>query len=212
MTDSTHKNAVSLPIRTWKALAICAGKKDARYYLNGVGVDLSSGHVVATDGHRMLAHKVQFAALAPDPFRVTLIVPREAIDSLKIAGGQREVLLEIETDSSGNGTYTMIDGNARVSGDLIDGRYPDWRRVFPNEISGETAQFNPVYIGAFAKVAKELKLKESLTIAHNGDSAALIGFGLPYVVGLLMPWRAACEVLTETPEGFFSDPELSEAA
>lgn len=36
----------------------------------------------------------------------------------------------------------------------IDCTYPDFKRVVPEKISGDVAQFNPVYVGEFGKIAK----------------------------------------------------------
>lgn len=62
----------------------------------------------------------------------------------------------------------------------------------PSSLSGDAAQFNPVYVGELARAAKILHGKQGelkVTISHNGDSAALVDLGHPDFIGVLMPLR-----------------------
>ncbi|WP_395175792.1 DNA polymerase III subunit beta [Roseibium alexandrii] len=108
--------------------------EETRYYLNGVcftkhpdGRDV----VVATDGHRMIAHDLAHG------IKGDLILPRFVITSL----------LGLPTPTQIYRTDTRLElhmPGARLRTKLIDATYPDWPRVIP-EIPDEAPEirFNP---------------------------------------------------------------------
>jgi len=81
----------------------------------------------------------------------------------------------------------------------IDGTFPDWRRIIPKETDGKPAQFNPAYVGDFAKVTKALGQGQT-AFAYNGDGPALVTFGDDIDgFGVLMPMRIKREIPTRAP-------------
>ena len=97
-----------------KAVLLAAGKKDIRYYLNGVHV--TKHHLVATDGHRM--HIVCHGGDWPhDP--VTL--PRTACE-LAVKG--KTTTLEITPTAVGP-----------ISCHPVGGAYPDYTRVMAGRMA-----------------------------------------------------------------------------
>ncbi len=121
--------AITLPINMLKAALISAGKKDARYYLNGICVDGRT--LVATDGSRLFAAKIPDDELVPD-----VIIPRDAVErALKIAD-KRQVVIGLSHDPVAK---TWVLGG--LTFEPIDGKYPDWRRLIPKvlENNGATA-------------------------------------------------------------------------
>jgi DNA polymerase-3 subunit beta len=175
-----------------KALLICAAKQDIRYYLKGVLVDARASDVtlVTTDGHRLLAYPVAvdaIEALAPGQY----IIPREALEAVKPAKAGRVTLpITIEIDTA-KGLENKITGATSVVTPLIDGKFPDWRRVLPKTVSGEPAQYQAEYLGDFGRIADLLGTKYP-HIHHNGSSAAIVG-NLGAALGVLMPMRSDAE-------------------
>lgn len=171
-----------------KAAAIVASKEAVRYYLNGVAIQANDKGVfiVATDGHRACVFR---QSEAHDSAPIDIIIPSSAINALKT----KEDTVDLRKI---NDTQYMI-GN--IAFEPVDGTFPDWRRIVPKETSGETAQFNPAYVGDFAKVAKALNKGASVLIAHNGYSASLVSFG-PDIdgFGLLMPKMRHGQVIVNT--------------
>lgn len=188
-----------------KALLLCTPKRDIRYYLLGVCIDArANGDVVlvTTDGHRMLAYPVAteaIEALAPGEY----IIPREALESVKPAKFGR-IMLPITIDIvtapdapdadrpgvtvKGKTTATVTGATSSVT-PLIDGKFPDWRRVMPKTATGETAQFNAEYIADFGKIAQLMGNKTPTPyINHNGSGCAAVT-GLGAALGLIMPIR-----------------------
>ncbi len=182
---------MQIPTNHLKAALLFAAKKDVRYYLNGVLIEWDSENVtiVATDGHRLFAatHPVDEPA---EPGSVIV-----SYDDVKCAlsGYKAETIEFTPNDSVGvrlqHGLQTATLGNASFQ--PIDGTYPDWRLVVPAKISGETAQFDPRYVGDLAKASKALGVKDAQAhVYHNGMSAALVTFGgREDCYAILMPMR-----------------------
>lgn len=184
---------ITIDHNTIKALLICAAKQDVRYYLKGVLVDArANGDVilVTTDGHRMLAYPVAvdaIEALAPGQY----IIPREALEAVKPCKAGRITLpITIEIDVA-HGRENKITGATSTVTPLIDGKFPDWRRVLPKTVSGEPAQYQAEYLGDFGRIADLLGTKYP-HIHHNGSSAAIVG-NLGAALGVLMPMRSDAE-------------------
>ncbi len=178
---------MDINIRLLKAAALVASKEQVRYYLNGVAVQAGPRglYLVATDGHRALA----FRQSGDDLPEVNIIIPADIIAGIKPPKGVDIVYLTKESESRWRIDYC----GASISFAPIDGTFPDWRRIVPKETSGELAQFDPAYIGDFAKVAKALgaNAKAGVKISHNGPGPALVTFGDDIDgFGLLMPTRA----------------------
>lgn len=91
-----------------KAVLLAAGKKDIRYYLNGVYV--TRRHLVGTDGHRM--HIVCHDGDWPQE---PVVIPRDACE---LAVKERTVELCVTPTAIGSINYKPVDG-----------RYPDYTRV-----------------------------------------------------------------------------------
>ena len=179
---------MELNIRLLKAAALAASKEETRYYLKGVSVQAGPRglYLIATDGHRALAFRQSGDALP----EVNIIIPADIIAGIKLNKHIDEATLTRESD-----THWRIDycGTA-VTFAPIDGTFPDWRRIVSKETSGALAQFDPAYIGDFAKVAKVLgsNARAGVRMAHNGDGPALVTFGDDIDgFGLLMPTRAS---------------------
>lgn len=102
-------------------------KDDARYFLNGMKFETEGNllRTVATDGHRLA---VCTMPLSQELSTHSVIVPRKAVVELArlISGGEDAVRLEIGT----NNLRVSMNGIVFTS-KLIDGRFPDYRRVFP---------------------------------------------------------------------------------
>lgn len=71
---------IILPYLELKAVALFAGKKDIRYYLNGVCVTSIDGALglVATDGHRLTVFREEEYDYDGDDF----IIPNELVQAM----------------------------------------------------------------------------------------------------------------------------------
>ena len=172
-----------------KALLTAAPKKDIRFYLNGICVDASKDTVVlvATDGHMMLSFPVSDDAIE-DRINGQFIIDRVDLDAIKPAkAGKHTLPLVIEVDDKG---YT-ISGATKAVNTLVEGKFPDWRRVVPQTLSGELAQFNLELLSRINDIRKALGRDAcDATIHHNGNSCAQVTGLHPDALLMLMPCRS----------------------
>lgn len=168
----------------------CAGKSDVRYYLNGVYVEATTKEtrLVATTGFVCAAFRYE----ASNTEAVGLIIPRATVEAFaKRVKNAKSAALRIV-----DGRHCLHWDGGSLPFDPIDGRFPDYRSVFPQSPSGETAQFNPELLLAFSKVAKTLGVGAHPEILHNGGSGALVRLnGRSDFAGVVMPWRQPVKTL-----------------
>lgn len=101
--------------------------QDVRYYLNGMyfetdGTELKS---VATDGHRLAMCSTQLNEALQNQ---SIIVPRKGVNQLLKLLDSDEASLRIQIGS--NNIRAITDGFTFTC-QLVDGRFPDYRRVIP---------------------------------------------------------------------------------
>lgn len=119
--------AQSTLARLIDATQFSMANQDARYFLNGMKFETEGNllRTVATDGHRLA---VCTMALNQELLTHSVIVPRKAVLELSrlLSNNDEMVRLEIGT----NNLRISINGIVFTS-KLIDGRFPDYRRVLP---------------------------------------------------------------------------------
>lgn len=177
---------------TLDAMLLIAGKKDIRYYLNGVNIEWNSEftRAIGCDGHKLGIYQ----AAAPDNRgNGSIIIPRDVIESLPKKAG-------ILTFSQVTETHWQIDtGTATIKFAPCDAKYPDFRRVVhPIQAagtSGVAAGFNLEYLNQFEKcgnllAGSKLRVGNRLRLHHNGDAAALVLLNcVEGFAGVVMPMR-----------------------
>lgn len=107
-----------------RKIAFAISTEEIRYYLNGISFSTDadgSPVVVATDGHRLAVH--------PIPFEIEeaggKIIPREAVQYIL----SRKV--EPETCAFADDRFQFNWPGITMDAKLINGTYPDWKRVVP---------------------------------------------------------------------------------
>lgn len=171
-----------------------AGKKDIRYYLNGVRIEFNydKTRAIATDGCKIgvyLESEKQNLGVG------ALTIPREFIEKLpKLPRGKDRNLEFSLNDQLSNNSWIVKNGQDIYHFQAIEANYPDIGRVFSGiKTSGQPAQFNADYLLAFNKCAqyiKGVKGSDNLFISHNGKDAALVDIvGCNEFIGALMPYK-----------------------
>jgi len=129
----------SLPQATLKHLFnqvfYAMAQQDIRFYLNGllVVVDSQDVTVVATDAHRLaVATKACQSLTSEQPHR-EVILPRKAVIELQRLLADTEELVSIEVAVNQARFQFIDDKEAAIElvTKLVEGKFPDWRRVIP---------------------------------------------------------------------------------
>ncbi|MBA5764159.1 DNA polymerase III subunit beta [Vibrio sp. 404] len=186
--------------------------QDVRYYLNGMlfEIDGTTLRSVSTDGHRMAVSLVQLGAEFANK---QIIVPRKGVQELVklLDAPEQPVVLQI-----GSSNVRAEVNNFVFTSKLVDGRFPDYRRVMPQSTS-KTLETNCDELRqAFSRAAilsnekfrgvrvnladNEMRItannpeqeeaEEMLDVSFEGD-AIEIGFNVSYVLDVLNTLR--CE-------------------
>lgn len=116
----------SLIIRTQFAMA----QQDVRYYLNGLLLEVGNGvlKTVATDGHRLAVSEAPLENYAgPDG---QFIVPRKTVMEMVRLLDAPDLDVKLELASA---QVTMAVAGVTLVSKLIDGNYPEYRRVIPEQ-------------------------------------------------------------------------------
>jgi DNA polymerase-3 subunit beta len=179
---------ITLKIKDIKAVSHAMGNKDLRYYLNGMLIEHNGieTRLVATDGHRLHAVKI-FQYNAPLSEQVEYIIPRDFVMQLIKTkfpkGNNKELTLTFSNDKV---EVALPNGNSIVS-KLIDGKFVDYRKVIPKELSGEYAYLNPQYqldaVNGLIDYSEDKNI--TIKIKHNGNRVAMLAY--EYYLALIMP-------------------------
>ncbi|SET68678.1 DNA polymerase III subunit beta [Thalassotalea agarivorans] len=102
--------------------------QDVRYYLNGMSIETEGDEIrsVATDGHRLAICKIKVDGLSLPARQV--IVPRKGIlETIRLLDPVDETVQVY----LGANHVRMVDKAFSFTSKLVDGRFPDYRRVLP---------------------------------------------------------------------------------
>lgn len=184
--------------------------QDVRYYLNGMlfEVDGTTLRSVATDGHRMA---VSQTTLVGEFENKQIIVPRKGVQELVklLDAPEQDVTLQI-----GSSNIRAEVNNFTFTSKLVDGRFPDYRRVMPQssnktleascdelrqafsraailsneKFRGVRVNFDGSEMRITANNPEQEEAEEVLDVSYQGD-ALEIGFNVSYVLDVLNTLR-----------------------
>ena len=187
-------NEIGFNPKWLKAAALIAARRDIRYYLNGVLVEVfeREARLVATDGHRMLILRKLVEGATP----ARIIIPTEVIDHIKPspkpAYSKVEAVLQYEPNSF-KATLQYFDIGIQFK--AIDGKFPDYTQTMNKAAkpSGETAHFNAAYLHDFKRAVTLAFGADRLYSPHiwqNGTEPAGVTYkGYDEFFGIVMPLR-----------------------
>lgn len=180
------------------AISRFAAVKDIRYYHQGVMLEVGTeeSRLASTDG------AVLGCLRLPDVKGIAgqFIIPLDAVLRFKPkAKTSKEVVLTIEPKPATGPHYANLadpTSGESYSFPLVDGRFPDYRRVIPLTVTGDVSQLNPSLVAKFHQAAKDLgDAKGGVTLAHNAgssfDAALVTVMDDDRFIGVCMPWKSA---------------------
>lgn len=130
--------------------AFSMAQQDVRYFLNGMLLEVTSGHVrsVATDGHRLAMCTLDHGVTTAD--RRQAIVPRKGVLELgrllSEGGDDVGVALARNHLRATHAGYTLTTK-------LVDGRFPDYEKVIPKESSNRVTADRETLRQAFGRAS-----------------------------------------------------------
>ena len=163
--EISQKNLRSLIEKTHFSMA----QQDVRYYLNGLSLELEGDLIrsVATDGHRLALSKHILDGAAFPTNQV--IIPRKGVMEILRLIGDEDSSLKIQIGSNHIRLYST---EFIFTSKLVDGRFPDYRRVLPRD-------------GDKTILADKMLLKDALTRASILSNEKFRGIRLDLTTGEL---------------------------
>jgi len=176
---------ITLQTNALLAALECSAKKDIRYYLMGISIQIKKpnvGMVYGTDGHILFAGQLSYEGHF-EP--LSIIVPLEVIKKIDKKRG----IVDLERV---NGEY-FLDGVRFVP---VDGTFPDVARVIPEldfSVEQKPADYNPdLLMRARAALALYTGFKKTATfpLIQRGNDSAVMHAGQNECLVVIMPIRA----------------------
>lgn len=183
---------ITIDSRQLRASLCTAGNKDLRYYLNGVCIEATTTYtrLISTSGSCMSVQISNFDNEVPGEGVNTFIIPRDIASLVTAKSGPTVDLL------SADGVIWQIKiGPSSVAFNMIDGNFPDWRRVIQNtnEIINKVSDYDIDLLQNFSKAANILGFKHpgaNVKIEQNGtDGGRIVLTGRGDYLGVIMPMR-----------------------
>ena len=193
--------------------AFAVSSDETRYNINGVFVETIEGPLgpgqqclrfVATDGHRMA-----MVDRPADGFSIdqAVIIPRKGIQELKRVLEGNEGAAKVAVD---DGFFTVQSGNVTLGVRLVDGHFPDYRKVIPLDSRTSLSVDRTEFLSAVKRVSlvttdktKTVRCRvadgslvisssspeygeatETISVKHDGEDVT-IGFSARYIIDLL---------------------------
>ncbi len=181
-------------------------QQDIRYYLNGLLLVVTGNEirVVATDGHR-LAYASE--ALPESLPRTEVILPRKTVTELSRLLSDNDEVLNIRL-APNQATFNF--GDIELVSKLIDGKFPDYERVIPQnhhkvvtlprstllqsllraailtneKFRGVRVVLAPDSLKIISSNADQEEAQEELEVTYDGE-AMDIGFNVTYLLDVL---------------------------
>ncbi len=210
--------SIEIDVGTLKKLidstAFSMAQQDVRYYLNGMLLEVTVDRLrtVATDGHRLAMADANVATGIEN--KVQVIVPRKGIlelSRLLTEDGDAKAKLAL------GGNHVRVEyGNLSFTSKLIDGKFPDYARVLPQNsdkavfaqreelrsaLSRAAILSNEKYhgirltlssgtLGIVANNPEQEEAHEEIAIDYSGAELE-IGFNVSYLLDVLNSLKGA---------------------
>jgi len=217
--------------RLIEATQFSMAHQDVRYYLNGMLFETEGEELrtVATDGHRLAVCSMPIGPALPSH---SVIVPRKGVMELVRLLDGGDALLQLQIGSNNIRAHV---GDFIFTSKLVDGRFPDYRRVLPKNPDKTLQAGCDLLKQAFARAAilsnekfrgvrlyvshNQLKItannpeqeeaEEILDVGYDGTEME-IGFNVSYVLDVLNALK--CEDVNLLLTDSVSSVQIEDAA
>jgi len=181
-------------------------QQDVRYYLNGMSLETEENIIrtVATDGHRLALCRLNYETTLPSR---QVIIPRKVVLEISRLISEDDTSLKVQI---GANHLRIFSTYFIFTSKLVDVRFPDYRRVLPQNGDKEIIASKAVLKEAFSRAAilsnekfrgvrlnlssGELKItannpeqeeaEEIVDVQYQGDDLE-IGFNVAYLIDVL---------------------------
>ncbi len=133
--------------------SFAASTDETRYQMNGVFLEALNDQfvrMVSTDGHRLVTYDKEFSAVSVAPIQAGIIIPRKGLVELRrlLDGHDGEFEFGFQRN---NLLVKLVD--IRLFVRLIDGEYPDYRKVQPEKFNKKLTVSREAFLGSLRRMS-----------------------------------------------------------
>lgn len=156
-------------------VAIAAGRDDTLPMLLGVRVEINDSHVTlaATDRYRLAVREFTWRPDQPG-FEGAALVPAKVLaDTAKLLAGAQEVSVAYAPSENGDGLMGFEGDGRRTTTRLLDGDFPKYRQLLPDDSSTVSKVDKAELIEAVKRVSLVAERNTPVRLTFSGDEVVL---------------------------------------
>jgi DNA polymerase-3 subunit beta len=156
-------------------VALAAGRDDTLPVLTGVRIEIEGEQLTlaATDRYRLAVRTLPWKPETPGLSATALVPARTLADTAKALTGGPEVLLALATGGSGEGMIGFEGGGRRTTSRLLEGEFPKYRSLLPNESSAFAEVSTAPLVEAVKRVALVAARNAPVRLSFSAEGVVL---------------------------------------
>lgn len=156
-------------------VAVAAGRDDTLPMLLGVRVEINDSRVTlaATDRYRLAVREFDWRPDQPG-FEGAALVPAKVIaDTAKLLSGANTVSVAYAPGTAGEGLMGFEGGGRRTTTRLLDGEFPKYRQLLPEESTTVSTVQKAALVEAVKRVSLVAERNTPVRLTFTADEVAL---------------------------------------
>jgi DNA polymerase-3 subunit beta len=156
-------------------VALAAGRDDTLPVLTGVRLEIEGDQLTlaATDRYRLAVRTLSWRPEQPDISATALVPARTLADTAKALTNGPEVTLALSTGGAGEGMIGFAGGGRRTTSRLLEGEFPKYRSLLPNESSSHAEVETGPFVEAVKRVALVAARNAPVRLSFSADGVVL---------------------------------------
>jgi len=156
-------------------VALAAGRDDTLPVLTGVRIEIEGDQVTlaATDRYRLAVRTLPWKPEQPGMSATALVPARTLAETAKALTSGPEVLLALSTGTTGEGMIGFEGGGRRTTSRLLEGEFPKYRSLLPDESSSFAEVATAPFVEAVKRVALVAARNAPVRLAFSAEGVVL---------------------------------------
>ena len=156
-------------------VALAAGRDDTLPVLTGVRVEIEGDQLTlaATDRYRLAVRTLTWKPEQHDLSTTALVPARTLADTAKALTQGPEVTLALSQGSAGEGMIGFAGGGRRTTSRLLEGEFPKYRSLLPNESTAFAEVQTAPLVEAVKRVALVAARNAPVRLSFSADGVVL---------------------------------------
>lgn len=156
-------------------VAIAAGRDDTLPTLTGIRVEVVGEAITlaATDRYRLAVREISWSPGQPDVDTAALIPARTLAETAKALAGCEQVRISLAGGSAGEGLMGFEGDGRRTTTRLLDGEFPKYRALLPNESATVATVETAVLADAVKRVSLVAERNTPVRLTFTADQVLL---------------------------------------